>query len=232
MNTRQRSSWISRLRSHGIRLLSRTRVHVKGSGHRVEIDSARLFGSKIEITGENNRLVIGPNTRMWDSVIKLHGRNLHCEIGEHCRLRNVEITLEDVGSRLVIKSSTSGTGCRLLSGEGRLVEIGEDCMMSVHADIRNTDGHSVIDLASGERVNAAKDVIVGDHVWIGLRVQVLKGVSLGEHSIVAAGSVVAKDAPPYTIVAGIPAKPIRQGVTWQRERIAAHERATIAAIGK
>lgn len=225
-----RTSWISRLRSRAIRVLSRTHVRVRGTGHRLEIDDARLFGAKIEISGAQNQLVIGPNTRMWGAVIKLHGRNLRCEIGEHCRLRNVEITLEDVGSRVVIKSSTSGTGCRLLSGEGRLVEIGEDCMMSVNADIRNTDGHSVIDLATGERVNAAKDVIVGDHVWIGLRVQVLKGVTIGEHSIAAAGSVVVKDAPPYTIVAGIPARPIREGVTWQRERIAAHERATIAAL--
>lgn len=228
MNSSQRSSWVSRLRSRMIRVLSRTRVRVKGHGHRVEIDDARLFGAKIEISGDRNQLIIGSHTRLWGAVIKLHGRNLRCEIGEHCRLRNVEITLEDVGSRIVIKSSTSGTGCRLLSGEGRLIEIGEDCMMSVNADLRNTDGHSVIDLASGERVNAAKDIVVGDHVWIGLRVQVLKGVSVGEHSIVAAGSVVVKEVPPYTIVAGIPAKPIREGVTWQRERIAAHERATIA----
>ena len=100
-------------------------------------------------------------------------------------------------------------------------------MMSVNADVRNTDGHSVIDLATGDRINPAKDVILADHVWRGLRVQVLKGVTIGEHSIVAAGSVVVRDVAPYTIVAGIPAKTVREGVTWQRERVAAHERAAI-----
>jgi acetyltransferase-like isoleucine patch superfamily enzyme len=228
MNSAPQTAWLTRLRSRCIRVLSGTRVRVRGRGHRVDIDEARLFGAKIEISGENNELSVGPNSRLWGAVIKLHGQNLRCVIGEHCRLRNVEITLEDANSRLVIKSSTSGTGCRLLSGEGGLVEVGEDCMMSVNADVRNTDGHSVIDLATGDRINPARDVILADHVWLGLRVQVLKGVTIGEHSIVAAGSVVVKDVAPYTVVAGIPAKTVREGVTWQRERIAANDRATIA----
>jgi acetyltransferase-like isoleucine patch superfamily enzyme len=213
-------------------MISGTRIRVGGHGHRLNIDEARLFGAKIEISGENNQLSVGANTRMWGAVIKLHGRNLRCVIGEHCRLRNVEITLEDTNSRLVIKSSTSGTGCHLLSGEGGLVEVGEDCMMSVNADVRNTDGHSVIDLATGDRVNPAKDVILADHVWLGLRVQVLKGVTIGEHSIVAAGSVVVKDVTPYTVVAGIPAKTVREGVSWQRERIAANEPTTVILPAK
>lgn len=76
--------------------------------------------------------------------------------------------------------------------------------------------------ATGERINPAADVILGDHVWVGLKVQVLKGVRVGEHSILAAGCVVIRDVPAHTIVAGVPAKPIRSGITWARARLPVH----------
>lgn len=52
-------------------------------------------------------------------------------------------------------------------------------------------------------------ITVGDNVWIGAGVQVLPGVSIGHDSVVGAGSVVTRDVPPYTVVAGNPARPIR-----------------------
>ena len=52
-------------------------------------------------------------------------------------------------------------------------------------------------------------ITVGDNVWIGAGVQVLPGVSIGHNSVVGAGSVVTRDVPPYTVVAGNPARPIR-----------------------
>lgn len=52
-------------------------------------------------------------------------------------------------------------------------------------------------------------ITVGDNVWIGAGVQVLPGVSIGHNSVVGAGSVVSRDVPPYTVVAGNPARPIR-----------------------
>lgn len=53
-------------------------------------------------------------------------------------------------------------------------------------------------------------VILGDDIWIGANAVVLPGVSIGNHSVVAAGAVVTKDVPPHSLVAGIPAKIIRQ----------------------
>jgi acetyltransferase-like isoleucine patch superfamily enzyme len=51
---------------------------------------------------------------------------------------------------------------------------------------------------------------IEDDVWIGGNCMILQGVKLGRHSLVGAGSVVTKDVPPYTIVAGNPAKPIKK----------------------
>ena len=50
-----------------------------------------------------------------------------------------------------------------------------------------------------------KEIIIKNNAWIGMRSIILKGVTIGEGAIVAAGSVVTKDVPPYTLVAGNPA---------------------------
>lgn len=55
----------------------------------------------------------------------------------------------------------------------------------------------------------ARPVVLGDNVWIGFDVCILPGVTIGEGSVVGARSVVAESVPPYTIVAGNPARPIR-----------------------
>lgn len=54
-------------------------------------------------------------------------------------------------------------------------------------------------------VSEGKDVIIGDHTWIGIRCSILEGVRIGRHSVIAAHSVVKSDVEPYTLVAGVPA---------------------------
>ena len=57
---------------------------------------------------------------------------------------------------------------------------------------------------------STKPVVIEDDIWIGANATILPGVSIGEHSVVAAGAVVTKDVPPHSLVAGVPAKVIKQ----------------------
>lgn len=57
--------------------------------------------------------------------------------------------------------------------------------------------------------DTAASITVGDHAWIGARSVVLQGVTIGEGAVVAAGSVVTRDIPPYTVAAGVPARVIK-----------------------
>lgn len=60
-----------------------------------------------------------------------------------------------------------------------------------------------------------KPIKIGNHVWIGTRVTILKGVTVGDNAIIAAGAVVTHDVPANSIVAGVPAKVINSNVNWK-----------------
>ena len=91
------------------------------------------------------------------------------------------------------------------------VVIGRNSHIAREAVIRDYDGHYIEDVS----YRTAKPVIIGDNVWIGYRAMILKGVTIGNNSIVAANSVVTKDVPPNCIVAGNPAKIIRNNINWR-----------------
>lgn len=81
------------------------------------------------------------------------------------------------------------------------VDIGCNCQISWDVVIMDSDLHPVY---GGVRED--KPIIIEDHVWIGCRSIILKGVRIGAHAIVAAGAVVTKNVAPYTIVGGVPAR--------------------------
>ena len=85
------------------------------------------------------------------------------------------------------------------------IEIGKDVAIARDVIIRDTDAHSI----QGTNHTKEKPVKIGNHVWIGTRAVIMKGVTIGDNSVVAAGAIVTKDVPPNTIVAGVPAKVIK-----------------------
>lgn len=58
--------------------------------------------------------------------------------------------------------------------------------------------------------DTAASITVGNYVWIGARSVILQGVTIGEGAVIAAGSVVTRDVPPYTVAAGVPARVIKK----------------------
>ena len=59
------------------------------------------------------------------------------------------------------------------------------------------------------------EVVIGNHCWIGQNATILKGVTVGEGAIIAANSVVTDDVPEHALVAGVPARVIKEGVVWE-----------------
>src|SRR5258706_2499038 len=108
-------------------------------------------------------------------------------------------------------STFVGHGCRF--SVARAVRIGSHCLLASGVQIQDHDGHP-IDATRRRRnepppAHEVKAVTIGDDVWIGSGAMILKGVSIGDRAIVGARAVVTKDVPADAIVAGNPARIVR-----------------------
>lgn len=163
-----------------------------------QIDSSHLvlIGRGVVINKRNGRFTTGgicllrPACRI--AVIGKGDSPAHLHIGEGT----------EIGDRTIINVK-------------QRVEIGARCSISWDSEISDTDFHQVI-LGDGRRPPVTGPVIIEDDVWIGSRCLILKGVTIGHHSVIAAGSVVHRDMPPYSLVAGNPARRIGEVTGWQR----------------
>lgn len=118
-----------------------------------------------------------------------------------------------------------GTGAQCEIGDGTFITanttlfcshkitIGSQCAISWGVQILDTDYHTLI--VDGAERPSTGEVIVGNRVWIGTNVTILKGVRIGDGAVIAAGSVVTRDVPPGTLVGGSPAKVLKENVEWK-----------------
>ncbi len=90
------------------------------------------------------------------------------------------------------------------------ITIGEGTFIGPECVIADTDYHSI----SNKVVSCP--IEIGKKVWVGRRVQILKGVKIGDGSVIAAGSIVTKDIPANVLVAGSPARIIRENISWKK----------------
>ncbi len=112
----------------------------------------------------------------------------------------------DFGKNIHIgKDVFINSGCHFQDQGG--IEIGDGTLI----------GHNVVLATVNHDLNPARNrklhyapIQIGAHVWIGSNATVLSGVTIGARPVVAAGAVVTRDVPPYTVVGGVPAKIIRQ----------------------
>lgn len=173
-------------------------LHVRGTNNIIEVHSHLSKDVQIYIYGNNNHLVIGNNVTFKKGIVWFEDNNCQIKIGEGTTIENAQLAAAEDNSKL---------------------SIGQDCMISSDVRISTTDSHSIIDMTTGNRTNHAKDIVIGNHVWIAYNVSINKGCTIGDNSIVAGNTVVTKDVPCNVVVAGIPAAIVKKNITWDRRRI-------------
>lgn len=129
-------------------------------------------------------------------------------IGSHSALFD-DVIISGVGEVQIGDRSTIGHNSVLVSRER--IQIGNDCMLAAFCYVLDVD-HEFADPGKpipqqGLRI---KPVVVGNDVWVGAGTFILRGVTIGDGAVVAANSVVTEDVPPYTVVAGCPAKVVKK----------------------
>ncbi len=224
-------------------------ISISGHQSSIAFDTAEgyLRSSRVIINGNKNTVLLGDGTELVDnSSIRIVGNNNSVTIGNNCNLRcfsifiignNNNITLgnnisaiyaslhmENDDNAIEIGDGTTIHGrnasvVELAVDEGTCIRVGNDCMISNDVEIRSSDSHSVLD-NNGNRLNPAEDIIVFDHVWIGMRAMILKGTVIGNNCIVGAGSICNKNYEEENVlIAGNPAKIVKEKVNWSRDRL-------------
>lgn len=222
---------------------ARPGLSISGEGHEIDIAPDVDLSAGVEISGQGNTLVIEPGVTLGAApggrvpALRLSGEAQQVRLGAGGRL-NLQASVEGTRARLelgerVIATAfinllgrdtelTVGAGTTMVQAAIQLhepghIRIGRDGMISSQVYISLSDIHPIYDLATGERINPAASVEIGDHVWLGLRSMVMKGSRIGDGSVVAAGALVSGEVEPACIVGGTPARVLRRGVVWRRD---------------
>jgi acetyltransferase-like isoleucine patch superfamily enzyme len=166
---------------------------------------------------------VDPTARVYWSACLLNAQGLSelIDIGARSMIRG-ELFIFAHGGRIKIgEDCYIGENSRIWSGG--CITIGNHVLVSHNVSIMDNLTHPINPLARRRQIRAIYEtghpqdielddqpVVIADDAWIGAHAVVLRGVTIGERAIVAAGAVVTKDVPPNTIVAGNPARVIRE----------------------
>jgi acetyltransferase-like isoleucine patch superfamily enzyme len=173
--------------------LEKSIFYINGKNNEIDINGVVITNSKISITGSNNKLIISKNAKIREVIIHIRGNNCVIEIGEN----------------------TTFGGARIVNvGIDNSITIGKNCLFSDHIEIWASDTHSIFN-EENVMINHEKPIVIKDSVWVGSRVIILKGVTIGNGSVIGMGSMVTKDIEANTINVGSPAKKVKENIHWK-----------------
>lgn len=148
----------------------------------------RSGGSGSLVIGTDNQFGYRPAPLLGSGEILLQPRSLDSEI-------------------IIGDANAFSNGVSLVANQR--IEIGDRCQIGDLVAIYDCDFHEIAPTTRNRSAGLTSSVRIGNNVWLGSRVMVLKGVSIGDNSVIAAMSVVTKSVPPNCVAAGNPAKVIR-----------------------
>lgn len=169
-------------------------ARVEFNGGRIVLNANKIGMSKAECIvelRENARLVIDSGLFMYyNTGLQVH-KDAYLHIGQ-------------------LNMNTEG-----LIICGKHISIGEKCSAARRVYIFDSDHHPIYD-AEKNRINEAKDIIIEDRVWLGLKSTVMKGSHIGHDTVIGSHSLVAGEIPAHCMVAATPARPVMKDISWER----------------
>ena len=189
------------LKTNALEIRGRSKIRIKKGAKVIADKGGKLvmgYGDGATASSKHS----GCNVELLDNAsLVLKG---HSCIGYNSSLRLEPDATIEIGDNTYFSANA------LVRAKKR-IKIGDNCSISWNVTVLDSDFHAFV--VDGKTIEGAEDVCIGNNVWIGNNVIILKGVTVGDAAIIGAGSVVTKNVPPNTAVAGNPARVIKAGVT-------------------
>jgi serine acetyltransferase len=171
--------------------------------------SVPLFKARCQAAGKNLHL---PN-----GIPLILGSHLKIFLGDNVFIGRSTIGASKLFDEAVLKiGHNSGLGYGTIISVAKEVTIGDDCRIGPGCLIMDNDDHPVNPQRRVAKESVSPEdvhpVIIGNNVWIGAQCVILKGVTIGDNSVIAANSVVTRDVQENCIYAGYPARPTKRNI--------------------
>ncbi len=185
--------------------------------------------SQISIVGNHNKIIFNGEMGLQGSLsINVVADNNIIVFGQGIQVnRHLHIAILPAGSGspsydnhvyIGNKSFFNGNCSLILAESNTTINIGENCLFASGITCNTSDSHPMFLLEDGQRINKASSINIGNHVWIGNNVHMLKGSGIGNDSVIGSHAIVTKFFDESNVaIAGNPAKIIRQGIDWRQD---------------
>ncbi|MCJ2082598.1 acyltransferase [Methylobacterium sp. J-090] len=169
-------------------------VTIRGRGNRLHVEAPLVpNAAAFSLTG-GATVIVGMDSNLNGLTVSASAEGAVVEIGAWC--------------------SFNGRS-QITAHERATIRIGAFCLFGDGCRIASSDVHKVLDVVTRERLNPPGDITIGDHVWAAGDVTILRNAVIGRDTVVGAGSLVRGAFPSNVSLAGVPARVIRTGVTWE-----------------
>ena len=187
-------------------------IHIEDGGC---LKNVRFF-----INGSNNRIFVGKSDNIHRAEFTINGNGCTITLGDNNSFPSgpVAFCVSGDGSGIKIgnRNMFAWGGHNLTAEDGTILSVGSECVFSNDVYVRTGDSHSIFDMTSGRKLNVAKDVHIGNRVWVAPCVRILKGASVKDDSVVGTNSVVTREfSEGNVVIAGTPAKIVREHIYWK-----------------
>ena len=195
---------------------------IVGKGGKLSIgDSCNIDSVTFTFSGNDGIITIGKKCRLNDTRLGVYVPSGRIEIHNNVSLKCASLGIHgahgvvDIHNNVTINANPNKRTAFCVSADHKITVL-DYSQLSNSINLSTTDFHSIYN-DSGERINNDKDIYIGEHVWIGERSYICKGVRIANNNVIGACSVVTKSFDESNVViAGNPATIKKEHINWIR----------------